>query len=77
MLFQSLEEHKLATVMIFKEHLFHVACFGVSAYLCVQEWDEIEEALPWEVMISHLLWTLLFLKVYGAEETMVAMVNTT
>ena len=54
-----------------------VACFGMSAYLCVHVWDEIDTTLPNAVMLSHLLWVLLFLKVYGTEDTMVAMVNMT
>ena len=32
--------------------------------------DEIEDALPSGGTISHLLWALLFLKVYGIEDTM-------
>ena len=53
------------------------ACFGMSPNLCVHVWDEIEDALPSAVMISHLLWALLFLKVYGTEDTMAVMVQTT
>ena len=53
-----------------------VACFALSANLCVHVWDEIDDALPNGVMIFHLLWVLLFLKVYGTEDTMEAMVKT-
>ena len=53
------------------------ACFGLSPNLCVHVWDEIEDALPSAMMISHLLWVLLFLKVYGMEDTMAVMVQTT
>ena len=42
-----------------------------NAHLC-----HLHDVLPKGVMIFHLLWTLLFLKVYGTEDTMVAMVNT-
>ena len=52
------------------------ACFGVSPSLCVDVWDEIEDVLPSRGTISHLLWVLLFLKVYGKEDTMVVMVWT-
>ena len=47
-------------------------CFGMTAYLCVHVWDEMEEALPKGAMIFHLLWSLMFLKVYGMEDTMAA-----
>ena len=46
----------------------------MSPNLCADVWDEIEDALPSGVVISHLLLALLFLKVYGMEDTMVAMV---
>ena len=52
-------------------------CFGMSRNLCVHVWHEIEDALPSSTMISHLLWTLLFLKVYGMEQRMAGMVWTT
>ena len=54
-----------------------VACFSMSPIQCVHVWDEIEDGLPSAVMISHLLWVLLFLKVYETENTMVVMVWTT
>ena len=47
----------------------------MSSYKCVHVWDEIDDALPNGVMISHLLWALWFLKVYRMEDTVVAMVN--
>ena len=53
------------------------ACFCMSPNLCVHVWDEIEDVLPGGVMICHLLCVLLFLKVYGMEDTMVVMVRTT
>ena len=37
-----------------------VVCFGMSAFLCVDVWDEIDDALPIGVMLSHLLWALPF-----------------
>ena len=73
-LFPSWEEHKLAIVMILKELLF--ACFGMSSYLCAHVWDEIDDALPSRVLISHYLWALLFLKVYGMDDTMAVMLKT-
>ena len=53
------------------------ACFGMSPNLYVRVWDEIEDVLPSAAMIPHLLWVLLFLKVYGTEDTMAVMVQTT
>ena len=53
------------------------ACFSMSPNMCVLVWDEIEDALPSGVMICHLLWALMLLKVYGMEETMAVMVWTT
>ena len=52
-------------------------CFGMSPNLCVHVWDEVEDALPSGTMISHVLWALLLLKVYGTEDTRVVMVWTT
>ena len=52
-------------------------CFSMSPNLCVQVWDEIEDAFPSGGMIFNLLWVLLFLKVYGMEDTMGVMVQTT
>ena len=52
-------------------------CFGMSAYRCVHVWDEIDDALPNGAMLFHLLWVLLFLKVYRTEDTIVAMEKTT
>ena len=49
--------------------------FWYVAYLCVHVWDEIDDTLTNGAMISHLLWALLFLKVYGTEDTMVVMVK--
>ena len=54
------------------------ACFIMSPNLCVHVWDEIEDALASAAMISNLLWALLlFLIVYGMEDTMAVMVQTT
>ena len=47
----------------------------MSPNLCIHVWDEIEDALPSAVMITHLLWALLFLKIYGMEDAMAAMVG--
>ena len=52
-----------------------VVCFGMSAYLCIHVWDEIDDALSNGAMISHLLWALVFLKVQGMEAVVVVMVN--
>ena len=49
----------------------------MSTYLCVHVWDEIDDAVPNGLMIFHLLWVLLFSKVYRTEDAMAAMVNTT
>ena len=45
------------------------ACFGMSPYLSIHVWDE-KDALPSHGTISHLLWALLFLKVYVTETQM-------
>ena len=52
-------------------------CFSMSPNLCVHVWDEIEDVLPSGVMIFHLMGMLLFLKVYGTENSMAAMVQST
>ena len=56
-------------------HCF-VAFFGISPSLCVHVWDEIAESLPDGAYCFHLLWGLLFLKVYGVEDTMVSLCKT-
>ena len=54
-----------------------VACFSMSPNLCVHVWDEIKDELPSAMRIFHLLLVLLILKLYGMEDTMVVMVQTT
>ena len=54
-----------------------VVCFSISFSECIHVWDEFEDVLPSAVVISHLLWALVFLKVYGTEDTRVVMVQTT
>ena len=49
MLFQSLEEHKLAFQRAFVE------CFSMSADLCAHVCDEIEKTFPNLAMLFHLL----------------------
>ena len=41
-------------------HRAFVECFCMSAYMWVLVCDEIDDALPNQVMISHLLCALLF-----------------
>ena len=53
------------------------ACFSMFPNLCVHVWDGSDDALPSAIMISHLLLALLFLKVYGTEDRMAVMVQTT
>ena len=40
-------------------------------------WDEIENLLPRGGKPVHLLWGLLYLKVYASEDVLVAIANTT
>lgn len=43
------------------------ALFGISAAVCAKAWDLIVDDLPHGASPVHLLWSLLFLKVYASE----------
>lgn len=45
------------------------ALFGVSAELCADVWSRTAASRPPKSRPVHLLWALLFLKVYGSEQT--------
>ena len=51
--------------------------FSLTPSLCVHVWDEIENLLPRGGKPFHLLWGLLYLKVYASEDVLVAFANTT
>jgi len=46
------------------------ACFGTSALICVKLWTVCVDGgrLPQGAMPHHLLWALMFLKLYAVEE---------
>ncbi|KAG9407624.1 hypothetical protein AC1031_002342 [Aphanomyces cochlioides] len=43
------------------------AMFGISAELCYAIWQALEDKRPPNSDVKHLLWRLMFLKVYGSE----------
>lgn len=43
------------------------ACFGVNPKICAILWDLIRPEVPRTTHPNHLLWGLMFLKVYGTE----------
>jgi len=46
------------------------AHFGTSPGVCAICWNHIESKLPRNFLYTHLLWTLLFLKVYATESVL-------
>jgi hypothetical protein len=44
--------------------------FGVSPGTCAICWNLIEHKLPRNLVYTHLLWALMFLKVYGTESVL-------
>ena len=51
------------------------AMFGVSAKVCATAWGEIRKFCPSRTKPMHLLYGLLFLKVYGTESVHSALVG--
>lgn len=45
------------------------ASFGTSPFICASIWNKLDDAstLPMDARPKHLLWAMLFLKVYAAE----------
>mmetsp|Transcript_2828 Transcript_2828/g.5293 ORF Transcript_2828/g.5293 Transcript_2828/m.5293 type:complete len:149 (-) Transcript_2828:623-1069(-) len=44
--------------------------YGVSPGTCAVCWNLIEHTLPRNLVYTHLLWALMFLKVYGTESVL-------
>lgn len=55
------------------------AHFGVSPRVVAAIWKRIDrrDLAPAEFLPSHLLWTLLFLKLYSCEDVLASLVGTT
>ena len=55
------------------------AMFGVSWFICEQTWNLIDEHGFYQLTrkAEHLLWTLLFLKIYSNEKTHCSITGTT
>lgn len=51
--------------------------FGVAPVTCVGLWIRIQQALPPNATPYHLLWTLLYMKVYASEFTLSGMARKT
>lgn len=51
------------------------ASFGTSPYVCASTWNKLfdEKALPDHAQPKHILWALLFLKVYASEHILASM----
>ena len=45
------------------------ALFGVAPTVCAEAWELVHRKLPRNAHPKHLLWALLFLKVYATEHT--------
>ena len=55
-----------------EEQIFR-ALFGCSLQIIIDIWQKISVDLPQKTCPYHLLWSLLFMKIYGNEESMMAM----
>ena len=55
---------------------FH-ATFGTLAEVCVELWEKIDptSTMPKRVQPAHLLWALMFLKLYSTEPVLSSMVG--
>lgn len=51
------------------------AIYGISARVCALIWDLIVREVPSNADPHHLLWGLMFLKIYGSEPVSAAIVR--
>ena len=54
------------------------AYFGLSSYTTAVAWNRLDDLgiIPQELLPKHLLWTLMWLKVYNTEPVMCNMIGT-
>ena len=50
-----------------QSHQKYVAHFGVDSLVTAKIWDMTKPSLPTKVKPKHLLWALMFMKVYNSE----------
>jgi hypothetical protein len=53
------------------------AKLGACPNVCCDIWERLQSRCPTNFMPKHLFWGLLFLKVYGTEDVLSDMVDTT
>ena len=51
------------------------ASYGVSPEVCTQVWQMIYHSLPMLLTFDHLLWALLFMKIYATESVLAGSVG--
>lgn len=54
-----------------------IAYFGTSSLICTALWTLIKAALPNGYHMKHLLWTLMWYKLYSTEDVLASIAKTT